>query len=60
MHELAGANLRGINHEDFYLMRHPNVVIGVRFRFRLDSPLRHAGMTDSGKKINLTQRSGES
>jgi hypothetical protein len=29
---------------------------GVQFRIRLDSRLKHAGMTVFGKKINLTQQ----
>ncbi len=29
---------------------------GVQFRFRLDSRLKHAGMTVFGKKISLTQQ----
>jgi hypothetical protein len=34
----------------------PNVFIGVQFRFRLDSRLKHAGMTVFGKEISLTQQ----
>jgi len=29
---------------------------GVQMRFRLDSRLKHAGMTDFGKEISLTQQ----
>ena len=34
----------------------PNVSIGVQFRIRLDSRLKHVGMTVFGKKTNLTQQ----
>jgi len=34
----------------------PNVFIGVQFRARLDSRLKHAGMTDFGETIHLTQQ----
>ena len=41
---------------------HPNLVTpeyfnrGVQIRFRLDSPLKHAGMTDLGLRVYLTQK----
>jgi hypothetical protein len=34
----------------------PNVFIGVQFRFRLDSRLKHAGMTVFGKEISLSHK----
>ena len=34
----------------------PNVTIGVQFRIRLDSRLKHAGMTVFGKKTSSMQQ----
>jgi hypothetical protein len=36
-----------------------NVFIGVQVRIRLDSRLKHAGMTDFGLPIYLTQQAAE-
>ncbi len=47
-HKNATENILGVTPECFYR--------GVQFRIRLDSRLKHAGMTVFGKKINLTQQ----
>jgi len=57
--ELPGSKLRGIGRTRWELSqrRHPRIFLsGVQFRFRLDSRLKHAGMTVFGKEISLSQQ----